>query len=108
MENKKEKIKAFVCEHKKEILIGVAIIATGGVTLKMGVIHQVAMNSLNREERRILFEKKEILESIERLDHNAPINRFHKIPRRLKRIEELDVDLLTIKEDKKKIKFKLW
>ena len=51
------------------------------------------MNSLNREERRVLFEQKEIWESIERLDHNAPINKFDRIPRKLKRIEELDMEL---------------
>ena len=52
----------------------------------------------------MLFEIKEIAESIERLDRNAPINKFDRIPRKLKRIEELNEDLLVIRKDINKVK----
>ena len=52
----------------------------------------------------MLFEQKEIWESIGRLDHNAPINKFDRIPRKLKRIEELDMELVEIAKDKLKVK----
>lgn len=98
------KIKTFIKEHKKELLIGAGVIITGGVILHLRTVSDIAMNSLNREERRVLFEQKEIFESIERLDHNAPINKFDRIPRKLKRIEELDMELVEIAIDKMKVK----
>ena len=104
MENQDGKIKTFVKEHKKELLVGAGIIITGGVVLQLKTVSEIAMNSLNREERRVLFEQKELWESIERLDHNAPINKFDRIPRKLKRIEELDMELVEIAKDKLKVK----
>lgn len=98
------KIKTFIKEHKKELLIGAGVIITGGVILHLRTVSDIAMNSLNREERRVLFEQKEIFESIERLDRNAPINKFDRIPRKLKRIEELDMELVEIAKDKMKVK----
>lgn len=98
------KIKTFIKEHKKELLIGAGVIITGGAILHLRTVSDIAMNSLNREERRVLFEQKEIFESIERLDHNAPINKFDRIPRKLKRIEELDMELVEIAKDKMKVK----
>ena len=104
MENQDGKIKTFVKEHKKELLVGAGIIITGGLVLHLKSVSEIAMNSLNREERRVLFEQKELWESIERLDHNAPINKFDRIPRKLKRIEELDMELVEIAKDKLKVK----
>lgn len=104
MDNQDGKIKTFVKEHKREILVGAGIVITGGVILHLRTVSEIAMNSLNREERRVLFEQKEIWESIERLDQNAPINKFDRIPRKLKRIEELDMELVEIAKDKLKVK----
>ena len=104
MNDQDGKIKSFVNEHKRELLVGAGIIITGGVILHLRTVSDIAMNSLNREERRVLFEQKEIWESIERLDHNAPINKFDRIPRKLKRIEELDMELVEIAKDKLKVK----
>ncbi len=98
------KIKTFIKEHKKEILIGASIAVAGGLSVRFKTIAEIALNSLNREERRIAFEIKEIYESIERLDPTAPINKFDRIPRKLKRIEELTRELLEIQKDKKKVK----
>lgn len=104
MEQKDRKIKTFVKEHKKEILIGTGIVITGGLLIHLKTVSEIALNSLDREERRVLFERKEIYEAIERLDPNAPINKFDRIPRKLKRIEELDMDLVEITKDKLKVK----
>ena len=98
------KVKNFIREHKTEIVIGAGVVISAGLIFKLKSVADVAMNSLNREERRVLFEIKEITESIERLDQNAPINKFDRIPRKLKRIEELKVDLSMIRKDKKKVK----
>ena len=104
MDNKDGKINSFVKEHKRELLIGAGIIISGGVIIHLKTVSDIAMNSLNREERRALFEQKELWESIERLDHNAPINKFDRIPRKLKRIEELDMELVEIAKDKLRVK----
>lgn len=104
MNDQDGKIKSFVKEHKRELLVGAGIIITGGVILHLRTVSDIAMNSLNREERRVLFEQKEMWESIDRLDHNAPINKFDRIPRKLKRIEELDMELIEITKDKLKVK----
>ena len=104
MNDQDGKIKSFVKEHKRELLVGAGIIITGGMIVHLKTVSDIAMNSLNREERRVLFEQKEIWESIERLDHNAPINKFDRIPRKLKRIEELDMELVEIAKDKLKVK----
>ena len=50
-----------------------------------------------------MFEIQDIYDSIERLDDTKPINKFHKIPRRLARIEELKNDLLYIQKEKCKV-----
>lgn len=104
MNDQDGKIKSFVKEHKRELLVGAGIIITGGVILHLRTVSDIAMNSLNREERRVLFEQKEIWESNDRLDHSAPINKFDRIPRKLKRIEELDMELVEIAKDKLKVK----
>lgn len=60
MNDQDGKIKSFVKEHKRELLVGAGIIITGGVILHLRTVSDIAMNSLNREERRVLFEQKEI------------------------------------------------
>ena len=67
---------------------------------------EIALESLQREERRISFELEELRESIERLKPDAPINKFDKIPRRLARIEELEMELKRIRELIDKVLFK--
>ena len=104
MKKEYRRIKKFIKEHRKEILLGASIAITGSLLVHLKTVTEVALNSLNREERRIGFEIKEIYESIERLDPTAPINKFDRIPRKLKRIEELTVDLMMIQKDKKKAK----
>ena len=95
------KVKTFIKEHKYEILLGAGLLATG-LTIKyckkdIADLVEIAMESLQREERRIDFEIKELYESIERLDKDAPINKFDRIPRRLARIEELEIDLKNVR-----------
>ena len=104
MNNQDGKVKKFVKEHKKELLIGAGVLVTGGVLMHLKTVSDIALNSLDREERRALFEQKEILESICRLDANAPINKFDRIPRKLKRLEELDMDLVEIAKEKMRVK----
>ena len=60
MNDQDGKIKSFVKEHKRELLVGAGIIITGGVIVHLKTVSDIAMNSLNREERRVLFEQKEI------------------------------------------------
>lgn len=55
MNDQDGKIKSFVKEHKRELLVGAGIIITGGVILHLRTVSDIAMNSLNREERRVLF-----------------------------------------------------
>lgn len=103
-------VKAFIKEHKYEIILGTGLLLTG-VTIrhcKKDIVDlvEIALNSLRREERRIMFEMDEIYDSIERLDKEIPINRFHKIPKRLARIEELEVDLKTVRKQIAKVKSK--
>lgn len=100
-------VKDFVKEHKYEIILGTGLVITGTTLIyfKQDItkLTEIAINSLDREERRIVFEIQDIYDSIERLDDTKPINKFHKIPKRLARIEELKVDLLHIKKEKKKV-----
>lgn len=103
-------IKTFVKEHKYEILLGTGLLITGTTILyckkDIADLVEIALNSLRREERRIMFEIDEIYDSIERLDKNAPINKFHKIPKRLARIEELEVDLKAVRKQINKVESK--
>ena len=61
------------------------------------------MDSLLREERRIELELKGLHESIELLDKNTPIDDFDMIPRRLARIEELEIDLMNVRKEISKV-----
>ena len=97
-----EKVKTFVKDHKYEIILGTGLVITG-ITIKyckkdIVDLVKIAMDSLLREERRIEFELKELYESIERLDKDAPINKFDIIPERLARMEELEMDLILVRK----------
>lgn len=105
----------FVKKHKYEIIFGTGFVIVGTALLyykndllsskqQLAKLTEIALNSLDREERRIKFEIQDIWDSIERLDDTKPINKFHKIPKRLARIEELEVDLLYIQKEIKKVK----
>ena len=61
---------------------------------------EIGWRSLDREEKRITFEIDDIADSIERLDKNVPINKFHKIPVREARIKELEIELDEVRKDK--------
>lgn len=99
--------KKFVKDHKYEIVFGTGFVIVGAALIccKQDIVKlaEIALNSLDREERRVKFEIQDIWESIERLDDTKPINKFHKIPKRLARIEELQVDLLHIQKEKDKV-----
>lgn len=98
----------FVKEHKYEIIFGTGFVIVGAALIyckqDISKLTEIALNSLDREERRIKFEIQDIWDSIERLDDTKPINKFHKIPKRLARIEELEVDLLYIQKEINKVK----
>ena len=98
----------FVKEHKYEIIFGTGFVIVGAALIyckqDISKLTEIALNSLDREERRIKFEIQDIWDSIERLDDTKPINEFHKIPKRLARIEELEVDLLYIQKEISKVK----
>lgn len=111
----KEKVKKsmeYVRTHKAEIVIGVA--TTGAllylgynykdVTSKLTKVKSIAKNSLERELSRIDFEIDEIKNSIDRLDPNAHINKYYRIPERNARIEELIIQKTKVYEDLEKIK----
>lgn len=102
-----EETKKFIKEHKYEIIFGTGFVMVGAALLyckqDIAKLTEIALNSLDREERRIKFEIQDIWDSIERLDDTKPINKFHKIPKRLARIEELKVDLLHIQKEKNKV-----
>lgn len=103
-------VKTFVKEHKYEIILGTGLLITGTTILyckkDIADLVEIALNSLRREERRIMFEIDEIYDSIERLDKNIPINKFHKIPKRLARIEELEIDLKAVRKQINKVESK--
>ena len=97
-----DKVKTFVKDHKYEIILGTGLVISG-ITIKyckkdIVDLVKIAMDSLIREERRIEFELKELYESIERLNKEAPINKFDRIPRRLARIEELEMELILVRK----------
>ena len=102
-----EETKKFIKEHKYEIIFGTGFVIMGAALIycKQDILKlkEIAINSLDREERRISFEIQDIWDSIERLDDTKPINKFHKIPKRLARIEELKIDLLHIEKEKNKV-----
>lgn len=104
---KYRKVKTFVKDHKYEIILGTGVIIAG-VAIKnyketIADLAEIALDSLLSDERRIMFELQELRESIVRLDKDAPINKFDRIPRRLARIEELEVDLKEVRKNISKV-----
>lgn len=110
LKEKFEKVKNFVKEHKSQLLLGTtSVISIALVILEEKSKEQcieIGGRSLDREEKRILFEIKEIEESIERLDKDAPINKFDRIPRKKARINELNLEYEEVQKDKELIGYK--
>lgn len=110
LKEKFEKAKNFVKEHKSQLLLGTTtVISIALVVLEEKSKEQcieIGGRSLDREEKRILFEIKEIEESIERLDKDAPINKFDRIPRKKARINELNLEYEEVQKDKELIGYK--
>lgn len=110
LKEKFQKAKNFVKEHKSQLLLGTATT----ISITLVVLEEMAKEqckeiggrSLDREEKRILFEIKEIEESIERLDKDAPINKFDRIPRKEARINELNLEYEEVQKDKELIGYK--
>lgn len=110
LKEKFQKAKKFVKEHKYQFLLG----ATTVISITLVILEekskeqcqQIGGRSLDREEKRILFEIKEIEESIERLDKNVPINKFDRIPRKEARINELNLEYEEVQKDKELIGYK--
>ena len=110
LKEKFQKAKNFVKEHKCQLLLG----ATTAISVTLVVLEEISKEqcieiggrSLDREEKRILFEIKEIEESIERLDKDAPINKFDRIPRKEARINELNLEYEEVQKDKELIGYK--
>lgn len=104
LKEKIEKTKEFVKEHKVEFLLGGTLVVTAATSIIRELIlknaKEIGWRSLDREEKRILFEIYDIGNSIERLDKNVPINKFHKIPVREARINELKIELDEVRKDK--------
>ena len=110
LKEKFEKAKNFVKEHKSQLLLGTtSVISIALVILEEKSKEQcieIGGRSLDREEKRILFEIKELEESIERLDKDAPINKFDRIPRKKARINELNLEYEEVQKDKELIGYK--
>ena len=110
LKEKIQKAKNFVKEHKSQFLLGTATT----ISITLVILEEMAKEqckeiggrSLDREEKRILFEIKEIEESIERLDKDAPINKFDRIPRKEARINELNLEYEEVQKDKELIGYK--
>ena len=110
LKEKFQKAKNFVKEHKSQLLLGAATT----ISITLVILEEMAKEqckeiggrSLDREEKRILFEIKEIEESIERLDKDAPINKFDRIPRKEARINELNLEYEEAQKDKELIGYK--
>lgn len=110
LKEKFKKAKKFVKEHKGQLLLG----ATTAISITLVILEekskeqcrQIGGRSLDREEKRILFEVEEIRESIERLDKDAPINKFDRIPRKEARINELKIEYEEVQKDKELIGYK--
>lgn len=111
LKEKFEKCKEYVMEHKTEILIGAGMLVVTAVvgtvigvkcknlSTKLQTIGDIAEGSLERELSRNRHEQTALVESIERLDKNAPINIYNKIPKREARIAELIIQEKDILKD---------
>ena len=99
-----KKCRKFVKDHKYEIIIGgiaitVSVAAYVGykmtseqiedLTNKVTKNGKIALEALRLHVERINNEIEIIQESIDRLDPESSINKYHKIPERYAKIEEL-------------------
>ena len=100
-----EKCKEYVKEHKNEIIIGGIVIAVSvGACVGFKIISddkikelaekvakngKIALEALRLHIDGIDNDIFALQESIDGLDPESPINKFHKIPERLAKIEEL-------------------
>ena len=106
LREKYESCKKFVEEHKSEIITGtVCVILTGTASvigfkvfndklkdtnLKVAKNGNIARRALQLHLDKALIEKKDTVASIARLDPEVPINKFHLIPEREHKVENLD------------------
>ena len=106
LREKYENCKKFIEEHKSEIITGtVCVILTGTASaigfkvlndnlkdtnLKVAKNGNIARRALQLHLDKALIEKKDTVDSIARLDPNVPINKFHLIPEREHKVENLD------------------
>lgn len=106
-----KKCKNFVKEHKYEIVIGgiaitVSVAAYVGykmtneqiadLTNKVTKNGKIALEALRLHVERINNEIEIIQDSIDRLDPESKINKYHKIPERYAKIEELVIQRTAI------------
>ena len=106
LREKYENAKNFIKEHKSEIITGaVCIIIVGGASFvgyknlgdklketnnKVAKNGDIARRALRLHLDKALMEKESKLKSIERLNPEVPINKFHLIPEREFEVAELD------------------
>lgn len=100
-----EKCKDYIKEHKNEIVIAgititISVAACVGLKItydgkikeladKVAKNGKIAIEALRLHITAIDNDILSIQDSIDRLDPESPINKFHKIPERLAKIEEL-------------------
>ena len=106
LREKYESCKKFIEEHKSEIITGtVCVVLTGTASaigfkifndklketnLKVAKNGNIARRALQLHLDKALIEKKDTVASIARLDPEVPINKFHLIPEREHKVENLD------------------
>lgn len=107
-----EKCKKYVKEHKNEIIIGgivitISVAACAGFKIisddkireladKVTKNGKIALEALRLHIEGIDNDILLLRESIDRLDPESPINKFHRIPERLAKIEELELAKTSI------------
>ena len=103
---KYESCKKYIEEHKSEIITGTVCVELTGTAsavgfkilsdklketnLKVAKNGNIARRALQLHLDKALIEKKDTVASIARLDPEVPINKFHLIPEREHKVENLD------------------
>ena len=106
LREKYEKCKNFMKEHKSEIITGaICVVVTGTASfigykilndelkqtnLKVAKNGDIAKRALRLHLDKAQIERKDIVDSIARLDPEVPINKFHLIPEREHMVANLD------------------
>ena len=106
LREKYKNCKKFIAEHKSEIITGtVCVILTGTASLigykvlndklketnlKVVKNGNIAKRALQLHLDKACIDKKDIVESIGRLDPDVPINKFYHIPERESKMASLD------------------